>query len=159
MIRRMIALHPYSVVAKLFLLILLCFAALAVAGVTPAPDSRDTLTAKEDLTHLEKKWGIQFESIRMTANDHMVDFRYRVVDGDKAKALFDRKSDPYLVDHDSGKVLGVPNTAKVGPLRSSNKPKEGRIYWMFFGNTGAVKAGDKVTVVIGDFKVENLVVQ
>ena len=39
-------------------------------------------------------------------------------------------------------------------------PQEGKIYWMFFGNAGyLVKAGDIVTVVIGEFMVENLVVE
>ena len=57
-------------------------------------------------------------------------------------------------------MLAVPETAKLGPLRNSNIPQEGRIYWMFFGNAGKlVEAGDKVTVVIGDFRVEDLVVE
>jgi hypothetical protein len=30
---------------------------------------------------------------------------------------------------------------------------------MFFGNPGVVKPGNKVSVVIGDFKAENLVVE
>jgi len=95
----------------------------------------------------------------MTARGHMVDFRYRIVDAEKAAALFSRNAKPYLVDQESGKVLAVPRTAKVGPLRSSNEPQEGKVYWMFFGNPGVVKTGSNVTVVIGDFKVENLVVE
>ena len=108
---------------------------------------------------MAEKWGIEISSIRMTANNHMIDFRYRVLDAKKAETLFVRKTKPYLIDQASGKVLAVPNTAKVGPLRNSNKPKEGKIYWMFFGNSGVVKAGNKVTVVIGEFKAENLVVE
>ena len=109
---------------------------------------------------MAEKWGIEVTSIRMTANDHMVDFRFRVLDAGTADALFERQTQPYLCDHKTGKVLAVPNTAKVGPLRNSNKPKEGKIYWMFFGNRGKlIKAGDKVSVVIGEFKAENLVVE
>jgi hypothetical protein len=108
---------------------------------------------------MAEKWGIEVSSIRMTANNHMIDFRYRVLDAKKAETLFERQTKPYLIDQASGKVLAVPNTAKVGPLRSSNKPKEGKIYWMFFGNSGVVKAGNKVTVVIGEFKAENLIVE
>ena len=109
---------------------------------------------------MAEKWGIEVSSIRMTANNHMIDFRYRVLDAKKAETLFERKTKPYLIDQASGKVLAVPNTAKVGPLRSSNKPKEGKIYWMFFGNAGKlIQAGDKVTVVIGEFRVEDLVVE
>ena len=96
----------------------------------------------------------------MTADGYMVDFRYRVVDAGKAETLFVRENKPYLIDQESQKVLSVPSFGKVGPLRTSNKPQEGKIYWMFFGNTqGLIKSGSKVTVTIGDFRVENLAVQ
>jgi len=106
------------------------------------------------------KWGIEITSIRLTANDHMIDFRYRVLDPEKAADLFVRQTKPALIHQKTGKVLAVPETAKIGPLRNSNAPQEGKIYWMFFGNAGyLVQAGDEVTVVIGDFRVENLVVE
>jgi hypothetical protein len=90
----------------------------------------------------------------------MVDFRYKVLDAEKAAALFSKKTKPYLIHQKTGKVLAVPRTAKVGPLMSSYHPKQDRIYWMFFGNqTRLVQKGDKVTVVIGDFKAENLIVE
>jgi hypothetical protein len=109
---------------------------------------------------LAEKWGIDITGIHMSAHNYMVDFRYRVLDAKKAKALFDRKTKPYLIDQTSGKVLAVPNTAKLGPLRNSNQPREGKIYWMFFGNRGGlVNTGSKVTVVIGDFRAEDLVIQ
>lgn len=107
-----------------------------------------------------EQWGVEITSLRLTARDHMLDFRYRVLEADKAAALFERQTKPFLLHQASGKVLAVPNTAKVGPLRNSDPPQEGRIYWMFFGNAGKlVRAGDKVTVVIGDFKVKDLVVE
>lgn len=96
----------------------------------------------------------------MSAAGHMIDFRYRVLDAKKAEPLFARENKPYLIDEASQKVLSVPQTAKVGPLRTTGDIKEGSIYWMFFGNIpGLVKSGSKVTVVIGDFRAENLVVQ
>lgn len=109
---------------------------------------------------MREKWGIEVTTIRMAADGHMIDFRYRVLDAEKAMTLFVRANKPYLTDQASKKVLAVPNLGKVGPLRTSNKPQEGRIYWMFFGNRGGlVKPGSKVTITIGDFRVENLVVQ
>ena len=118
-------------------------------------------TAEKDSgPKLAEKWGIEITGLRMTAANHMIDFRYRVLDAEKAASLFERKTKPYLIDQKSEKVLSVPNTAKVGPLRTSDHPQEGRIYWMFFGNSpGLVQSGNKVTVVIGDFRVENLIVQ
>jgi hypothetical protein len=124
----------------------------ACAGSIPGQKS-----AEQDL---KEKWGIEITNLRMTAAGHMVDFRYRVLDADKAETLFIRANKPYLIDQKTEKVLTVPVTAKIGPLRNSDKPKQDRIYWMFFGNNnGLVHAGSKVTVVIGDFRAENLVVQ
>jgi hypothetical protein len=142
----------------------LALAAAVLFGFLSFQATANTTTEKENpgvvkQNPMAEKWGIEVSSIRMTANNHMIDFRYRVLDAKKAETLFERKTKPYLIDQASGKVLAVPNTAKVGPLRSSNKPKEGKIYWMFFGNSGVVKAGNKVTVVIGEFKAENLIVE
>jgi hypothetical protein len=106
------------------------------------------------------KWGVEIVAVRISAEGNMVDFRYKVIDAAKAAPLFDRNNKPYLLHQTSSKVLTVPRTAKVGPLRSSDQPKQDRVYWMFFGNqTKLVNVGDKVTVTIGDFKAENLVVQ
>ena len=117
-------------------------------------------TADAEAIDLAKQWGIEIASIRLTANDHMIDYRYKVLDADKATDLFKRQIKPYLIHQETGKVLAVPETAKLGPLRNSNIPQEGKIYWMFFGNSGnLVKAGDSVTVVIGEFRVENLIVE
>jgi hypothetical protein len=109
---------------------------------------------------LAEQWGIEITSIRLTANDHMIDYRYRVLDADKATDLFKRQIKPHLIQQRTGKVLAVPETAKLGPLRNSNIPQAGKIYWMFFGNAGnLVQSGDKVTVAIGDFRVEDLIVE
>jgi hypothetical protein len=109
---------------------------------------------------LSDKWGIELVAMRSTAEGHMVDFRYRVLDADKATPLFKRSTKPYLIHQQSGKVLAVPNTAKIGSLRNSNTPQEGRIYWMFFGNHHRlVQKGDKVTVAIGDFRATDLEVE
>lgn len=131
------------------------------AGNTPVREM--PLKASETeagATQLAETWGIEISSIRLTANDHMIDYRYKVLDATKAASLFNRQIKPQLIHQETGRVLAVPDTAKVGPLRNSNVPQNDRIYWMFFGNAGhLVNAGDKVTVVIGDFVVEDLVVE
>jgi hypothetical protein len=139
--------------------IFLVIASLHLTGCATTSEKEGAEAAAKEES-LAEKWGIQITSIRMTANDHMIDFRYKVLDEEKAKELFVRENKPYLIEQASGKVLAVPVTAKVGPLRSSYNPQKGRIYWMFFGNTrGLVKSGSKVSVVIGEFRAENLVVQ
>ena len=114
-------------------------------------------TAKNDSTHLREKWGVEPVALRLTAADHFIDFRYRVIDPDKAKALLSRDNTPYLIDEASGKVHTVPLT-KLGSLRASSvKPKANRNYVVLFGNTNKIiKKGSLVTVVIGEFRAEHL---
>jgi hypothetical protein len=120
----------------------------------------EVVSTDERAQKLAQQWGIEITSIRLTANNHMIDYRYRVLDADKATDLFKRQIKPHLIQQRTGKVLAVPETAKLGPLRNSNIPQAGKIYWMFFGNAGnLVQSGDKVTVAIGDFRVEDLVVE
>lgn len=147
-------------------LVLVLAAALAVlclqsTGWAAQAEPTKKMLEQQNLI-LERQWGVTVESLRTSANGHLIDFRYRIKDADKAMPLVDRRHKPYLIDQESGKVLAVPNTAKIGPLRQSvrhGKPKEDRVYFVLFGNPGLVKSGDLVTVVIGDFRAENIVVQ
>jgi hypothetical protein len=132
-----------------------------VADEPAAPETAGMDARVEALAlELAEHWGIEITSVRLTAHNHMIDYRYRVLDAQKATDLFKRQIKPHLIHQKTGKVLAVPETAKLGPLRNSNIPKDGKIYWMFFGNAGdLVQSGDEVTVVIGEFRVEDLVVE
>lgn len=119
----------------------------------------EELASNPAAAQLAERWGIEVTSIRLTAHGHMIDYRYRVLDAAKAEELFKRHIKPQLIHEETGSVLVVPDTAKVGPLRNSNTPQNGKVYWMFFGNAEQlVHSGDPVTVIIGDCRVENLIV-
>ena len=81
----------------------------------------------------------------------------------KAHPIVDRRNKPYMIVQATWEKLAVPSYPKVGPLRQTTrfgKPKRWKVYFILFANPGkTVKQGDKVTVVIGDFKMGNLVVQ
>jgi hypothetical protein len=90
----------------------------------------------------------------------IIRFSYHVLNADKAKALNDKKSEPVLIDLRAGIKLVVPSLEKVGQLRQSSTPEAGKSYWMAFSNPRRlVKRGDHVTVVIGTFRAEGLVVE
>ena len=57
--------------------------------------------------------------------------------------------------------MSVPTTPTVGSLRQTGiKPLINRTYFVLFANPGRqIKAGDKVTVVIGDFRAADLIVE
>ena len=110
---------------------------------------------------LQKIWGIEIASLRLSARGYFVDFRYKVTDPAKAAPLTNREWKPYLIDQVTGEKLLVPSTPKLGSLRqTAQQLAAGRTYYILFGNSrGVIKAGNKVTVVVGDCRIENLTVE
>lgn len=95
--------------------------------------------------------------MRLASGGYMLEFRYRIVDANKAQPLFNRGTRPMLKDDASGFQSVVPNPPTTGSLRSSNDAKAGRTYFMFFANPSRfVKAGGTVTVTIGEFSVTGI---
>ena len=104
-------------------------------------------------------WGVEGLSVKLAESGELVRFGWRVVDPDKARTLNDKRLEPALVDTEAGVSLVVPVMEKVGQLRQSVPPEAGKSYWMVFSNKGRrVKRGAHVSVVIGEFRADGLVV-
>ena len=135
---------------------------LTVTGVFAAtPETAPSVDQQKKMS-IEEQWGVKIESLRISGAGNLFFPVLRSQRAEKATHLVDRRNKAYMIDQASGKVLSVPTTAKVGPLRQTVRyglPKKDRIYFILFGNPHVMKSGDKVTVVIGDFKAENLVVE
>jgi hypothetical protein len=125
-------------------------------GSTPAPVPLRVI----DTEAIEARWGIRVEGLHLTAAGYMLDFRFVVLDPAKAAPLFDRKYRPALKDEKTGAVMMVPTPPKTGALRSTNDPKPGRTYFMFFGNPARfITKYSRVTVTVGDFSASGIVVR
>ena len=117
--------------------------------------------ASNSVESLEARWGIEVISVRVSAAGYMIDFRYKVLDAEKAAPIARRENKPYLIDQASRAKLLVPTTPKIGSLRqTATKLTPGRVYGAMFSNPAhVVKAGSKVTIVIGECRIENLTVE
>jgi hypothetical protein len=113
------------------------------------------------LKDVESLTGVEVVGVRLTAAGRMLDFRYRVTDPAKASALLDRKKKAHAIHLPTGETLGVPSVPRVGRLRSYAAGREkDRVYFLFFdARAQQVKSGDRVTVVIGEHRFEDLAVQ
>ena len=95
--------------------------------------------------------GVDQLRIHRTADGHMLDLRYRVVDPVRARSLLAKESVAYLVHDRSGHRMTVPSTPKAGALRNRGLARAGRSYFALYANPGGlVKPGDHVTVVLGE---------
>jgi len=130
----------------------------SAAALAQAPTAGGEPPHPREKTLVKRVWGVEVLGVRRSTAGRMLEFRYKVIDETKASPLFVRKTKPVLLHAASGVQLNVASFAKVGPLRTTDPPKQGRIFWMFFENPGAlVKPGDRVSVVIGDFRADMLV--
>lgn len=153
-------------------------AAEPAAAVEPAPAV--VPPAAPAASTLEQQWGIQVSSIILTNADTVVDLRYMIVAPDKTALLGETNTDVYLIDQATGTKLPMLTAAMEGgaspsgPSRSVRRmmhqagrfpPAPSR---MLVGRTNslqipnwdnALKSGSKVTFVVGNSRVENLIVE
>jgi hypothetical protein len=78
--------------------------------------------------YYQAKWGVEILGVKTVSSGLMLRFSYLVLDAQKRPRL--------LIDVKSGAQLVVPTLEKVGQLRQSSTPENGRQYWMFFSNKG-----------------------
>ncbi|MBI5576781.1 MAG: hypothetical protein HY896_10525 [Deltaproteobacteria bacterium] len=134
--------------------------AVLAVGCATAPKAPPAAAKEAPALRVEDRSGVEPVSLRRTVAGRMLDFRYRVIDPEKAAPLLLRGTPAYLVHHATGAKLNVPET-RVGRLRQNTlRPETGRTYFILFNAAGyEVSPGDKVTVVIGEHRFENLTVQ
>jgi len=150
--------------------------ALPLMGQAPAPEPAQAPAAKAEPgapgiyqpSHIPKRersyyqlfWGVDQLSVKAVESGELIKFTYRVLDADKAKTLNDKALEPAMYVPSLHAKLIIPSLEKVGQLRQASTPEPGRFYWMAFSNPGGlVKRGEHVSVVIGQFHIDGLVVE
>lgn len=130
---------------------------LTEAGDQPAPVAEPP--PRED--PVQANWGIEVTGLRLAAGGNMLDFRYKVVDPNKADSFTKQSQNVYLIDEATGTKLPLPDAPRTGAMRrTAQKPLAGHGYFLNFPNPERrLQTGSKVTLVMGNFKAENLVVQ
>jgi hypothetical protein len=134
-------------------------AAHTPVGHKKSPYKPESLTRSARL-YYDITLGVADMKVHRTNAGNLIRFSYRVTDPEKVMALNDRQATPYLIGHTSHAMLQVPVMDKVGPLRQATRPEVDKEYWMVFSNKGdVVKVGERVSVVVGTFRVDGLRVE
>ena len=149
--------------------------AVADAPVESAPAPVKPVVAARPGT-LEGEWGIRVASVGLTMAGGAVDFRYTVVDAEKALLLSQGMASAYVIDQATGtKISMTPPTIK-GPAAahssarmarqgggfppSPNRLAAGRTNSLLLPNpAGLLKSGSIITVVVGDIQTQNVRVE
>ena len=115
---------------------------------------------KRERSYYELFWGVDQLNVKAVESGELIKFSYRVLDADKAKTLNDKSLEPAMFVPSLHAKLIIPSMEKVGQLRQASTPEPGKFYWMAFSNPGGlVKKGDRVSVVIGQFHIDGLVIE
>ena len=126
-------------------------------AISPFNASVTSVRASE---YYQMHWGVDSLVVKSVPSNQLIRFSYRVVDASRASALGGKEAAPQLYDQQSRVSLVVPTMDKVGQLRQSGPPENGKTYWMVFSNKGnVVKRGDRVAIVMGEFHVNGLAVE
>ena len=156
---------PARLPGMLILALALALPGLAVGASAKSSAASAVSKSSVDKTtvgqSVEERLGVHIRGVRLSAAGFMLDLRYRILDADKAAFFLDHKMTPYLLDS-AGARLGVASSPKVGQLRSTQRGaiRLDRDYAMLFGNPGRyLQQGSKVTLVIGEQKIENITVE
>jgi len=105
-------------------------------------------------------WGVDHLRASYTSSGNLIRFSYRVVEPKLAKALGDHESTPVLYAPRTHAMLQIPTMEKIGQLRQLNAAEANKEYWMVFSNKGnLVRPGERVSVIIGKFHADGLLVE
>jgi hypothetical protein len=136
------------------------------SAATPPPVSRKSSPyrpakiSKHAKNLYQTVWGVDNLKVSRTASGNLIRFSYRITDPDRAKVLVDKNATPHLIGQRTRAVLQIPVMDKIGQLRQTGKAIVGQEYWMVFSNKGnLIKAGDRVDVLIGNFRADGLLVE
>jgi hypothetical protein len=130
------------------------------AAAASAPRHQSVQYPKRQKNFYQLIWGVDSFAVKYAESGEAIRFSYRVLDPNKAKILNDNKAEPALTDPEVGVRLVIPSLENIGLLRQTATPEAGKSYWMVFSNKGRlVRPGHRISVTIGTFRVDNLVVQ
>jgi hypothetical protein len=144
-------------------------AVLVLVGCSGLPQNQSVAVpsnsvAASTISELENKFGIQIISTKLSGNNYLVDVRYRVIDGEKARPILDKAVKPALIHALSGDRFYVPTQPIVGSLRQTVGKSRiivaDKVYFLLFANPNQkLKVGDQVSLAIGEFSKSNLAIQ
>jgi hypothetical protein len=124
-----------------------------------AEDSKIPVAWKRPLVSadgLVDRSGVKIVHVAVTGGGGLVDLRFQVIDPNRAEALHDSSTPPAVVDQRSGLVVHelLMSHSHTGQF------KAGVTYYLVFNNPGNwVHRGDRVAVLLGNARVENVTVR
>ncbi len=146
--------HPNKFFLVLSIIVLFAFGLTACSAANPSAGSTTQTPPVTTISAqvLEEKYGLKINLIAVTAVGGLVDLRIKFVNGEKAKALLeDRTNFPTLLIADKSVRLNLPADTKNQEIQFVD---DANLFLMYANAGDTVKPGTPVTVVFGNIQVE-----
>jgi len=131
----------------------------AAAVKTPVVPYRYRTHSAQARQYYAQTWGVDALTVKSVDSGQSIRFSYRILDPVKAKALNDKRNEPFLIDPSTGVKLSASSSELAGEAGQGVRPESGRVYWIAFSNQGrSVQPGRQVNIVIGKFHADGLLV-
>lgn len=147
--------HRLLVLAALVVLALAV--TLGVRAVMAHADDVRSGTEAVSAEQFASRTGAKITLLGVTGGGGMVELRYQVTDPDKASLLLHQEDKrPVLVVEDTGATLAMVSR----PHNHKAELNLGGTYFFLMANTrNAIHDGTRVTVIVGDVRLEHVVAQ
>lgn len=139
----------------------------ATAPVSVAPAVQPPEPATPEMVKMEEQFGLVVMTV--TARQKAIEVVFQVSGPEKAGPVLSPNAQRYLVDQKSGKRLTVPSpnvqpgrerrrVSSLRPMLGSNSAQRGYVV-VFDNSEGLIQPGDKVTLIMDQYQVEDLTVR
>jgi len=125
---------------------------MIVSQVTTMQSQGKLVAAK---AAFEEQTGIRVVRIAITGGGGIVDLQYQVVDPDKALIVHDSEKPPLMIDEKHNLIFANPfHEHAARELHTAVTYHE-----MIMNGAGLIQRGSKISLVVGDSKLENVIVE
>jgi hypothetical protein len=141
-------------IAASIIIVAIALAGLVVRNVVVLVTRPDTHVPRS--VSMEQATGVRFDRVAVVGDGGLVEVRYTALNVDKAQAFQeDSGLTPRLVSEDR-----AGGTSRVSVMRQGHNMRAGQTYYFIYQNTGgAVRSGERVTVVVGSHQLQHVPVR
>ena len=147
-VRRLRAPAPRLIILMIILVII-----SVVGGLLSLPQGVRLPGQPATEAAVQDKYGIRITHLAVLADGGLIDFRFQVLDPDKAAPLFELENRPLLYVEASGLKVDSLYHPPHGHTIVAGKSQ----YFIYNNHQGAIRSGSPVAVVMGDLRLEHIV--
>ncbi len=134
---------------------LVAIAAIALGGLWAVARANQLPGVVVSQAAFEEKWGIHISHIAVVADGGLIDFRFQVIDPDKASPVMEVETRPHLYVESTGQEV-----SSLYHIMHNHDIQAGKSHYLIFNNeNGAIRSGTSVSVVLGDMRLEHIIAQ